>query len=575
MHLEAKRSYSEARSHKFQLDNKKPAKLKNSIRKLEELLKEYSVVYCQWKDNVVMRLVLSNGLLIHICINALNGDILRIAFDKFFLGKIVSDTITDVVITKMHIIIAYNQNQITFVHLQKPSLKRFVPEKVTRMEPKIFNIIVGGPQGRKLPRQIACNNSCDLIAIWTRSSQNEVYPWRPTIRDQDRANVHIYKITRSKFEPVCFHWTENDPICVEFVRLNQNQLRIVEQRITRKGEVFIEDQIYDVSKTKMQRNGVTSIPLQTQVSCYCYSPDQEKLMLGCIDGSIVLFDEHRGITHLVKAGFIPTMISWHCDSALILVANEHCQIQCFDISLACVKGQLISEDITPSSLIDLSTYFAYQPTLNRILWNRKPELHLNHEKYAQLDSFVLLLFESGPIGCLRMFGGCGLKGDIHTSGFTVDVLIHNYLTGNQVEKAINLLLCLNWDTYGAMCLSSLHKIVNFIFRNHLTIDREAQLQKALGSFHAPVKPLSEDTENEFGDQVRDIMRKFFQYLLRFRAFEKAFTLGIDINDDDLFMDLYNAARLENNESMAEDAFKKAQEILRHSGDNRKEFNLNE
>ena len=49
---------------------------------------------------------------------------------------------------------------------------------------------------------------------------------------------------------------------------------------------------------------VTTIPLQTQVCCHAFSPDNEKLMLGCIDGSVILFDEGRGITHLVKAAFV-------------------------------------------------------------------------------------------------------------------------------------------------------------------------------------------------------------------------------------------------------------------------------
>lgn len=295
-------------------------------------------------------------------------------------------------------------------------------------------------------------------------------------------------------------------------------------------------------------------------------------MLGCIDGSVCLFDAARAVTHMVRAGFIPTMLSWHCDSAIVLVGNERGQLQFFDVSLACLKSQLASEDMVPSNLLDLSPYFAHQPTMKLALFNRKPELQLNVERYAQTDSFVFVAFEGGPVGSLRLFGGCGLKGDIHTSGFTVDVMVHNYLQGNQVERAINLLLCLNWDVYGAMCLISLHKICNFIFRNPLTAEREAQLQKALGSFHAPVKPLLEDTEVEFGEQVNDIMRKFFQYLLRFRAFEKAFALGIDINDEDLFVDLHNAARLEKNEELAADALRKAQEILRHVDENR-EWNL--
>lgn len=62
--------------------------------------------------------------------------------------------------------------------------------------------------------------------------------------------------------------------------------------------------MYEINKSKLQRTAVTSIPLQTQVCCQSLSPDNEKLMLGCIDGSVVIFDEGRGITHLVKAAFV-------------------------------------------------------------------------------------------------------------------------------------------------------------------------------------------------------------------------------------------------------------------------------
>lgn len=269
-------------------------------------------------------MLLSNGLLVHICINIFTGDIIRMAFDRFFVGKLVSDAVTDAIITRMHIVIAYNENQLTFVYLQKPSLKRSAPEKISRMDPKIFNIIINGPQTRKIARHLACNNSYDLLVVWTKSSQNEVYPWRPTVRDQDRANVHIYKFSRNKLDLLCYYWTENDPINVEFSKMNHNQLRSVEQKISRKvifvnhsfdwcyminsfsvqGEVTIEICVYELNKSKIHRASITSIPLQSQVCCHSFSPDNEKLMLGCIDGSVVLFDEGRGITHLIKAAFV-------------------------------------------------------------------------------------------------------------------------------------------------------------------------------------------------------------------------------------------------------------------------------
>lgn len=113
-----------------------------------------------------------------------------------------------------------------------------------------------------------------------------------------------------------------------------------------------------------------------------------------------------------------------------------------------------------------------------------------------------------------------------------------------------------------MCLVSLHKIANYIFKKPLTSERELQLQKALGSFHVPVKPLCDETTKEFGDQVDDITRRFFHYMIRYESFEKAFSLAIDINDADLFMDLYRVAKSKGINDLADDALKKAEEIYK-------------
>lgn len=131
-------------------------------------------------------------------------------------------------------------------------------------DPKIFNIIIGG-QTKKIARNLVINTSFDLVLIWTKSSQNEFFPWRPTIKDQERANLHIYKLNRLKLELMCFYWTENDPISVEFSKFNENEVHSVEQKISRKGDVTIESCTYKISKGKLHRVSVTSIPLQTQV----------------------------------------------------------------------------------------------------------------------------------------------------------------------------------------------------------------------------------------------------------------------------------------------------------------------
>uniref|UniRef100_A0A182SX86 WD repeat-containing and planar cell polarity effector protein fritz n=1 Tax=Anopheles maculatus TaxID=74869 RepID=A0A182SX86_9DIPT len=568
---EGKRSYCESRGLKWSLDNKKPNKLRHSLRLLEDELRQKRLVYCKWKNNVLLQLMLSNGLLVHLSINPFTGDINRIYFDKYLIGKLISEHITDVVITQNHILVAYNENQITFVQLQKPTARKNNLEKISLMDPKIYNVLLSGTGSttRKVPKRLVCSSSLNLVIVWTKSSQNEVYPWRPTVKDQDRANLHVYKLNGARMELLCYYWTEYDPISVQFSLMNDYQVHCVEQKISKKGEVTIDSCIYQINKTKMRRVAVTSIPLQTQVCCNALSPDHEKLMLGCIDGSIVLFDEGRGITHLVKAAFIPTYVAWHSDSSVVMIANEKCQLQCFDIALSCVRMQLLSEtqDGIPSGTFDLSNYFLghHAPSiqqLGRLCWNKKPELANHGEKFATTDSFLFCAFEQGPLACIRVVGGSGLKGDVHTSGLTADVLVHKYISLNQVEKAINILLSLNWDTYGAMCLLSLHRIANYIFKQPLATERELQLQKALGSFLIPVKSLCYETELEFGDQVNDITLKFFHYLLRNKSYNKAFSLAIDINDADLFLKLHDKAKADGDVELAREALRKVDDINR-------------
>lgn len=501
--------------------DKQSIKLKASLKHLDEELKTKKVAYCAWNSETSFYLLLSSGLLIWIQIDLLSGDIKEISFDKYFIGKLITENICDFIITRQYILISYDENQITYVYLSKASLKNS-SLKISAADPKIFHIIIGGGQTKKINRNVVANVSNELIAIWTKTSQNEFFPWRPSVKDQERANLHIYKINRVKFEPVCYYWTENNPIGFEFSKFNENEMRSVEQKISRKGEVTIEFCTYRLctylytsnnSKTKLQRVSVTSIPLQTEISCCAFSPDSEKIIMGCIDGSIVLFDETRGTTYLVKASFIPFAISFHPDSALFVIANERGQLQCFDISLCCVKNQLLSEDLAPSNLLDLSGYFLQPSSLTKMCWSKKADINAYYNKYAQVDCFLLLLFD-GALALTRFVGGSGLKNDMHTSGLSMDVIIHMYLSLNQVEKAINVLLSLNWDTYGAMCLLSLHKIANYIFKLPATPEREELLEKALASFHIPIKPLCNETEVEFGDNADDLTRRFFHYLIR-------------------------------------------------------------
>ncbi|XP_058975877.1 WD repeat-containing and planar cell polarity effector protein fritz-like [Musca domestica] len=548
LYAEAKRDYIERRNGVAVLKSSRKAigRLKDNLKRLEELLRtQQKVVHIHWPEDSHVLLLFANGIIAHICIDAFTGDISRMVYEKYLVGKLAAETITDAFFTHSHIVLAYNTNQVTVVHLQKPNTRQQGPEKISNMEPKIFHAIIPGTAERKLARRISVNTSHDMFVIWTKSSQNEVFPWRPTIRDQDRANIHVFKLKGNQLDFFAYCWSENDPMCVDFLRSTENQILTLEQKISRKGEISAEVCSYEIVVGKMQRTPLSSIPVGTQITCFAFSPDQEKLFLGSADRNICLHDLVLQSTKCVtQIDIVPIQCSWHSDSSLIVIANTRSQFQCFDLALTPVGNQLQSEDVTPSNLLDLSHYFSAQPTLLQISFSRKPELHHYSHPYAATDCFLILIYDQGPIGCLRFFAGAGMRGDIHNSGLTADVILDKYLALNQLEKAVNLLNALNWETYGAVCLISLHKIANHVFyKGDQKKIRIELMNKALKTFS---DSLTEETKDEFSDQVFDLKRRFFFFLLRQNLFAEAFEVAQDIEDYDLFMDLFNVTKCDPN-----------------------------
>jgi WD repeat-containing and planar cell polarity effector protein Fritz len=76
------------------------------------------------------------------------------------------------------------------------------------------------------------------------------------------------------------------------------------------------------------------------------------------------------------------------------------------------------------------------------------------------------MFSRGPCAALRVIIGGSLgAGEI---GLGPDRLVCMYLSSGQVDCAINLLSCLNWENQGQACLASLCQIVNYLLSKRLT-----------------------------------------------------------------------------------------------------------
>lgn len=192
---EGKRSYCQERGMTYVPENKKGNKLKHSIKYLEDQLKDNSVIYCQWYDDSIVQLMLSNGLLVQIQVCLLSGDVRQINFDKYLVGKL-SEHISDVIITKSHLVCTYNDNLVTLVYFTKS--KTHIFDKITKLEPKLITTDLFIPNGRRLDKKIQVNKSANLILIWRKSTMNEVYPWSPAMKQYHRANMHLFQLTGEK-----------------------------------------------------------------------------------------------------------------------------------------------------------------------------------------------------------------------------------------------------------------------------------------------------------------------------------------------------------------------------------------
>ncbi|XP_059475188.1 WD repeat-containing and planar cell polarity effector protein fritz homolog [Neocloeon triangulifer] len=560
LRYEAKKSYTASRV--FLRDNSgqkstSPVK-RDSLKELEELIAQQRVVKSWWQSHSVLQILFSSGIFAYIRVHPLKGEIEKITFDRYLLGKLAAECITDVASSKDNLTVTYSSNVISLISLHKPSKHL---EKLSRQDPHYSTFELGGPSGRRLERKLSLNPEHNLVLVWWRYSQNELYPWSPMTKDCDRANLLIYKISESRLELQCFYKTEADPLLINFSKLHPNRIFVVEQKVALNGDVNVESSYFETGKSSISRaSPVDVIQLKTEVCSVAQSPSENVLALGCIDGSVLLHSSSASI--LVKSLFIPYHLSWHPDGTLLLAANEKGQTRCYDLALTPVNFQITSETPQSCNFLDLSPYFKGQPHLSSMCWNKKWDV--DHQYASTSDGLVFMMFSRGPCVALRVIIGCGLgTGD---SSLTPERLVCMYLKSNLVECAINLLRCLSWDNQGTSCISSLHQIINYLLSKRLTPRIEVQLEAALGVFMSPTVPLNKSSEKKYGHVIHSLARRFFFHILRFERFDLAFRLAIDIGDRDLFLAIENRANASNNLDLVRAAVDYADQLKAESND---------
>ncbi|KAK3608618.1 hypothetical protein CHS0354_042616 [Potamilus streckersoni] len=554
---EERQKFAESRDILWTPRNKRPEKLRDTLKEVEELLSQYKVIQCRWRSRGIYQIVLSNGCVMTFSMTGHSGDVDRILVDKTLVGKLSGDTLSDAYLTDQFMVAAFpDKPKLDFVYfVKRPPLGEAIKriEKLSVWEPKISQLDLPGPVGRRLERTLSANIHQDMVLLWWPILSEEAMPWSPMTTDKERANLVIISVHGPNIDILTFTRTECDPLFAEFSNLYPERLYTVEKALVSGGEMTAKACVYDIIHGKIKRTAVTNIPLKSHLCCQRWSPSEDKLLLGCADGTLVMYDEQKKTTQIARSAVIPSVIGWHPTGTIFFVGSVRGDFQILDMALTPLRVQVLTEEPDPHRVLQISKFFKVPPPLKEINWC--PFDPQSADWGGDYTDVMVIVFERGPLAMLML-----PLGIISRERFSCLELVKEYIRQKQIEEAVTLLSSMNWDLDGQSCYVCLSTIVNHLLRMPLNADREDYLEAALGTFYAPKRPLSESTILDFRDPISRLARRFFHHLLRYARFDKAFLLAVDIGAKDLFMDLHYMALDKGETALAEVARRKAVQI---------------
>lgn len=553
---EQRRLWGEDRGVSWTPRNRRPEKLRDCLKELEDILQSCIVLDIRWRTLRNIQLLLNNGTVVSVLVSFNSGDIEKIWIDKSLAGKI-PDPVSEGIITDSFLLFSMaDKTKLCYIYFNKKASTDFKKlDKLSALEPKTVTIAIPGPPSKRLKRNLSINSRQDMVVVWWCGHSEEAWPWSPMTGEKDRANLVIFGVNGAKIEMLCFARTEYDPIHASFSYNQPHQVLTLEQSSAASGDSSVESCIYEYNGTKIERVASTTIPVKAPVVVQRRNHSEDKLLLGCEDGTLMLYDDHRRVTQMTKANLIPLLIQWHPGDSVVLVCSADGDIQVFDMALAPVLIQLVAENPSPKHTLELRKFLINPVRLDSVSWSCDASLGNIADNSIGCYDNLLILFERGPLCLLRLELGVLTHGRLGTVE-----MVSEYMRHDQPEEAVNFLNSINWNTEGKACFACLTLIMNNLLKLPLNSEREGLLEETLGSFYAPSRPLSDATVLEFRDSISKLSRRFFHQLLRYRRFEKAFLLAVDIGAKDLFMDIHYLANDCGNYPLAEVAKQRAIQI---------------
>ncbi|XP_067224447.1 WD repeat-containing and planar cell polarity effector protein fritz homolog isoform X2 [Chanodichthys erythropterus] len=564
-----KQQFADSRGYPWFLSNRRPEKLRDALKELEELLQSCPVMSVRWRSKQCCQMLLRSGVLVTLILGG--AQVERVAIDRTLVGRLPADTISDAVIGDRFLLFSLmERSQVCQVYLNRKNQSSPEParhmEKLTAAEIKVSVMDIPGG-GRRMERRMGLNRTQDVAVCWWPLCNEEVRPWSPIPSAADRVNLvllacsdtpglTVLSSVRTDGNPIDCRFSLTQPYHVLTVELHHEAKHSTSGLHEEAQPPDVQTCVYESAHGRLQHLSSTPLSLTSKPITCSRDPLERWVLLGLQDCSLVLFDPQTGLTQWATCSMVPTVLAWHPSGALLMVGGGQGELQCFDMGLSPLPLRLVSEELVPSSAgpsLQLSHHMKTSEGLEGIQWAYCPISQGNEGLEAH--DLLLLRFHEGPLAALKLrlgvFNGAQLgPGD----------LVQHRLRCEEVDAALGILGNMDWAMMGAECYRSLISITDHLLRKPLDQQTEDQLESALGLFYAPCRPLSNTVILEYRDPISRYARRFFHHLLRHQRFEKAFLLAVDIGARDLFMDLHYVAADKGEVVLAAVAKKKANEI---------------
>nr|XP_046257880.1 WD repeat-containing and planar cell polarity effector protein fritz homolog isoform X2 [Scatophagus argus] len=547
--------FCEARGYSWTPRNRRPEKLRDSLKELEELLLTNTCVHTRWRKKHCCQVIMSNGALVTLILNG--PQLEQVCIDRILVGRLPANTVTDAVLSDRLILLSFlEQSKVAAVYLNQkhqdsPGTGRRT-DKLSPSEIKMVCVDLGG-RGRRLHRHVGLNRLQDVAVCWWNLDEpgEELWPWTPT--DTHRNNLVLLSCSPTEgLKVLSSVRTEASPMDCRFSLLQPYQLLTVELPAGPRGfgeGLWTDTCVYECARERLHRLSVIRIPLPSQpVSCSRH-PHETTVLLGLSDSSLVLYDQRRGISLLASCPVLPTLLAWHPAGAMVMVGGGQGELMCFDVGLAPFRMALVAEEVASAATLRLAQHLRCCGGLVGLHWGT------SLEGGPEGADILMLAFHGGPLAALRFRLGVLTGGQMGPGE-----LLQQRLRCGQVREALGILEAMDWSIMGDECYRCLSSVTNHLLRLELNAEREAQLEAALGVFYAPPAPLPDMVILEYREPISKYARRFFHHLLRHQRFEKAFLLAVDLEARDLFMDLHYVASDKGEVVLADVAKRKANEM---------------